>query len=152
MSIAPPAEMSTESLYVPMSFISPTELYDTVKPYTISTDVENWAGSVRRSNFQKNVCNVMIHNLRGREADFSFEENGFAVIDLKSSMSYEDFADPTKLADVYVQEVGSCLLDYFGATALQAFSVIVFPVPPLCDDMTTCGILTNFHVGASPPP
>lgn len=120
--------MSTESLYVPMSFISPIELYDKVKPYTISTDVENWTGSVRRSNFQKDVCNVKIENLRGREGEFSFEENGFAVIDLKSSMSYEDFADPTKLADTYVQEVGSCLLDYFGATALQAFSVIVFSI------------------------
>lgn len=123
--------MGPENLYAPMSFISPIELYDTVKPYTISTDVEKWTGPVRRSNFKKNVCNVMIQNLRGREGEFNFEENGFAVIDLKSSMSYEDFADPAKLADIYVQEVGACLLDYFGATALHAFSVIVLLVPSI---------------------
>lgn len=121
-----PSKMDNESLYVPMSFISPISLYDTVKPYSISTDVESWIGSIRRSNFQKNVRNVMVQDLRGREGDFNFEENGFAVIDLETSMSYEDFADPVKLADIYVQEVGACLLDYFGATSLQAFSVIVF--------------------------
>lgn len=124
-----PSEMHDKSLNVPMSFISPISLYDSVKPYSISTDVESWVGSIRRSNFQKNVRDVMIQDLRGREGEFSFEENGFAVIDLKTSMSYEDFADPVKLADIYVQEVGACLLDYFGATSLQAFSVIVFSTP-----------------------
>lgn len=124
-----PSKMNDKSLYVPMSFISPISLYDTVKPYSISTDVESWIGSIRRSNFQKNVRNVLIQDIRGREGEFSFEENGFAVIDLKTSMLYEDFADPVKLADIYVQEVGACLLDYFGATSLQAFSVIVFSTP-----------------------
>ena len=57
--------MNSETLYAPLSFISPMEIYDTVKPYTISTDVENWTGSIRRNNFQSNVCNVMIQDFRG---------------------------------------------------------------------------------------
>lgn len=136
-----PTKMNSGSLYIPLSFISPIDLYDTVKPYSISTDVQSWTGPVRRSNFQKDVCNVMIQDLRGREGEFSFEENGFAVIDLKSSMSYEDFADPAKLADVYAQEVGACLLDYFGATALHAFSVIVFSIDFI---VCLCSIVQRF--------
>lgn len=101
------------------------ELYDKVKPYSVDNEIKRWIGHVPRSNYQNSaVEDVLVKDLRGREAQFTFEKNGFAIIELDSAMTYEDFDDPVKFSGIYLQEVAACLLQYFDATSVHIFNTV----------------------------
>ncbi|KAI1339137.1 hypothetical protein F5Y15DRAFT_384908, partial [Xylariaceae sp. FL0016] len=40
-------------------------------------------------------------------------------------MTYEDYGEPTKVDTIYAQEIGKSLLQYFQATSVRIFSIIV---------------------------
>ncbi|XXH04595.1 hypothetical protein Hte_011012 [Hypoxylon texense] len=109
-----------------LNFMKRLELYKTTKPYSIAIEIESWTGDVPRSNFQQDCVDVTIRDIRGREGQFTFEKNGFALLDFSSSMTYEDFEDTAKLENVYAQELGACLLQYFQATSVRIFSILPF--------------------------
>lgn len=97
-------------------------LYEQVKPYLIDYEVEN---GFPRTNIIPEPHEVFIQNLRGAESSFSFDENGFAVLEMQSAMEYEDFDDKAKIKDVYLGEISSCLLRYFNARAVHIFDFAV---------------------------
>lgn len=107
------------------NFMRRLELYKTTKPYSIAFEIESWTGDVPRSNFQQDCVDITIEDIRGREGQFTFEKNGFALLDFSSSMTYEDFENTAKLENVYAQELGACLLQYFQATSVCIFSILV---------------------------
>ncbi|KAF5008550.1 hypothetical protein F66182_15640, partial [Fusarium sp. NRRL 66182] len=107
------------------NFMKQVELYDDVKPYSIDNEIKRWAGHVPRSNYQNSaVENVLVKDLRGREAEFTFEKNGFAIIEMESAMTYEDFDDPEKFSGIYLQEVAACLIQYFDARSVHIFNTV----------------------------
>ncbi|KAI1758616.1 hypothetical protein GGR53DRAFT_516489 [Hypoxylon sp. FL1150] len=108
-----------------LNFMKRLELYKSTKPYSIAIEIENWSGNVPRSNFEKDSKEIVVANLRGQEGQFTFEKNGFAVLGFNSSMAYEDFANTANLENIYAQELGTCLLQYFQATSVRIFSILI---------------------------
>ncbi|KAK8059318.1 hypothetical protein PG996_009248 [Apiospora saccharicola] len=98
-------ENKKRNVVAPLNFIKRLDLYDLEKPFSIGHEIESWTGN-------------------GREASFTFEKNGFAVIETASSLEYHEFEDKKTVEDTYVPEIGSCLLEYFGATSVHVFSVL----------------------------
>jgi len=90
------------------------------KPYTVHYTVSGWAGNVPRTNLTDPKAEVVrIEDIRGQEAHFSFQENGFAVLEMDSTLPYEEFENRAKVEKVYCQELASILLRYFDAQAVQ---------------------------------
>ncbi|KAK8043212.1 hypothetical protein PG994_013695 [Apiospora phragmitis] len=118
-------ETKNRNVVASLNFIKRLDLYESEKPFSIAHDIEGWTGNVPRSNYSKERVATPIEDIRGREDSFTFEKNGFAVIETTSSLDYNDFEDKKKVQDTYVPEVGSCLLEYFNATSVHVFSVLL---------------------------
>lgn len=118
-------EMEANAVVGRFNFIKRLGLYKTIKPYSIAIEIESWSGNVPRSNFQQDSVDVSVEDIRGREDQFTFDQNGFALLEFNSSMMYEDFEDTRKLEDLYAQELGACLLQYFEAKSVRVFSILV---------------------------
>ncbi len=114
-----------------MNFLKPLVDYKTQKPYSIDYRIQDWENDITRSNYKgQQVDNIRIRDIRSKEDQFTFDSNGYAVIELESSMLYEEFEDPDKVDAIYCEEVASCLLRYFrGAAAVQIYDVEVCPGP-----------------------
>lgn len=110
-----------------MKFLKALRDYKTHKPYTIDFRIQDWESKIPRSNYKsQQVDEICIKDIRGKEDHFTFDTNGFAVIELESSMLYEGFEDSENLDTVYCEEIASCLLRYFrGAAAVQIYDVEV---------------------------
>lgn len=65
--------------------------------------------------------NQTIHDIRGREKDFEYERDGFAIMNFETSLPYESFEDEEKVKQVYLKEVADALCEYLGAHKVQVF-------------------------------
>lgn len=112
--------MGSEHITAPLLFTERGQEFEQEKPYTVHHSVLGWEGNVPRTNLRSTeAVAVAIKDLRGRESQFSFRKNGFAVLEMDSKLAYEDFEDRTKVEEVYCQELASSLLAYFNAQAVQ---------------------------------
>jgi hypothetical protein len=97
-------------------------LYKTIKPYLIDFETSS---SFPKTNIIPEPHEVSIADIRGSESLFSFEESGFAVLEMQTQMKYEDFEDHSKIRSVYCAEIAACLLEYLGADEVQVFDFAV---------------------------
>lgn len=103
-------------------FLEHSKLYETEKPYSLEFD----GGILPSSNLiSHKIEDLLIHDLRGNEDKFNFEENGFAILDIPSEMEYHDFDNLTKINDVYCPELAAAVMKYMGAKAVQFFDAQV---------------------------
>ena len=124
--------MATLDVQARLRFLKRAEIYKTEKPWGLNYDFDNWPTGVARGNFvREDVENIWIHDLRGKEHQFTFKRHGFAVVEMDSSMTYEDFSIPKKVEEIYCAELSSCLLEYLGATHIQIFDTQVSSLSPL---------------------
>ncbi|CZT11149.1 uncharacterized protein RCO7_05576 [Rhynchosporium graminicola] len=126
-------------------------LYTTVKPYLI--DYEDLS-DFPRTNIIPEPHTVSISDIRGLEAAFNFENNGFAVVQMESAMQYQDFDDLEKIRNVYCAEIASCLLQYFEAQEVHIFDFAVrrrHPSYPfeVVGELPTLQPATQVHVDSS---
>lgn len=126
-------------------------LYSSVKPYLI--DYED-SSDFPRTNIIPEAHSISITDIRGTESTFSFEENGFAVLQMQSAMTYEDFENSEKIRAIYCAEVASCLLQYFGASEVHVFDFAVrrrHPSYPfkVIDKLPALQPATQVHVDSS---
>ena len=98
-------------------------LYKTEKPYQIKY---NAAPDVPVSNLRlEKQSPITISSIRGLEADFSFEKNGFTVLDLNGTApSYEDFETPEGVRN-YILAVTAAVKALLGAQKVQAYQYVV---------------------------
>jgi len=121
------AENNMDGAHATIYYMHQHPLYQHVKPYLIDYELDD--DDFPRTNIIPEPHEVFIQNIRGLESSFNFEDNGFAVLELQSAMKYEDFADKTKISEVYLEEISSCLLKYFGARAIHIFDFAVLYIP-----------------------
>jgi len=109
--------MSDSTVHADIHFLAEDELYEEEKPYSLRYEPE---GDYARTNINiEKHEGIEIHDLRGLE--FSFEKNGFTVMNLESKMKYEDWDDPEKVVEIYLREVSSSLKKLLGARHVQIF-------------------------------
>ena len=117
---------NTHKLTASLRFLERSSLYEKEKPYTIDYRIPTWEADIERTNFRADPHEVVITDIRGKEDQFTFDANGFAVIETESEMSYEDFQDRKKIETVFCEEIASSLLQYFNdAAAIRVFDVEV---------------------------
>ena len=124
--------MASLDVQARLRFLKKAEIYTTEKPWGLNYDFDDWPTGVARGNFVRDdVENIWINDLRGEEHQFAFKRHGFAVVEMHSSMTYEDFDSPKKVEETYCAELSSCLLEYLGATHIQIFDTQVSCLSPL---------------------
>lgn len=105
-----------------MSFLARDALYDHEKPYRLRYAAEE---GIPTTNLRHEKYNpIKINNIRGREQNFSFERNGFAVLKMDEEMSYHDFNNP-KSIQRYLEVVCESLKALLGAEKVQAYQYSV---------------------------
>lgn len=107
------------ALQTSMYFLARSTLYEHEKPYSLRFEPE--AGFPRSNITMVKHEDIMIQDIRGREKDFSYEKNGFAILNLNTSLAYEDFEDKQKVIDVYLKDVADLLRDFLHAERVQIF-------------------------------
>lgn len=79
-----------------------------------------------RTNIKLNkLSDLEVEDVRGREADLSLDRNGFALIRLDTSMSYEDYDSKDKIKSLYAGEVAEALRLHMKAARVQIFENVV---------------------------
>lgn len=102
-----------------MHFLSRNDLYSTVKPYSLRFEPPE---GFERSNITlERQENLVVEDARATIEQFSLEKQGFAIMNLDSQMTYDDFEDDAKIVEVYLKEVANALRDLFGASQVQIF-------------------------------
>ena len=106
-----------------MHFLTRDELYEHEKPYQLK-----YAGAegLRRTNLRlEKKGPIKISSIRNREQQFSFEENGFTVLNMDDDIPYDDFFRPAGLRR-YFDAVAERLKVALGAEKVQVFQYLVY--------------------------
>jgi hypothetical protein len=104
-------------------FLAKDNVYKKEKPYTLRYPSED---ELPQTNFNPEKHeNITIHDLRGQESSFSYEKNGFTVMQLNSQMAYADFGSREMIKTLFLKEVGAMLRSVLGASIVQALEYIV---------------------------
>lgn len=111
-------------------YLKSLEEYKTVKPYHIN--VPQWALPQQKQSNEVSgpVHNVPVSGLRGKENNFSLDDNGFQVFketdgekeSMTGCLTYDDYADPGKVLERARPAVESFLKRKLGAEVVVAFS------------------------------
>jgi len=98
-------------------FLHRDEKHQTEKPYKLQydpgEDIPRW------NCVNETQSGVRIHDIRGKEDQFTLEKQGFAVYKLNSKLSPEDFDNETKVKKVYYQELSQLLKETLGAKRVE---------------------------------
>ena len=105
-----------------MNFLTRDNLYEHEKPYQLRYDV---ADGISKTNLRHvKQESLKIHNMRGREEQFSFEKNGFTVLKLDEEISYNDFDNPAGIRR-YLDVVAKQLRLKLNADTVQVYQYLV---------------------------
>jgi hypothetical protein len=103
-------------------FLERSELWKTEKPFVLDYVPEPPAVKSNASVADKPV---VIEDIRGRESQFTYAENGFCLLPLDHGMEPADFDDDAKVRDVYLRNVGDALKTTLRASRVQIYDYIV---------------------------
>lgn len=109
-------------------FLARDERYTTEKLYRLQEPSEVLPGTNVKPD---KINDLLIRDLRGKEHEYTFDEQGFAVMEMESALSYEEFSDPQRVEDIYLEELGTCLLEYFKGDSIQFFDRVVVKLFPV---------------------
>jgi hypothetical protein len=98
-------------------FLHKDEKHKTEKPYKLQYDPGE---DIPRWNCEnESQSGIRIHDIRGKEDQFTLEKQGFAVYNLHSKLSPEDFDDESKVKKVYYEELKKLLKETLGARRVE---------------------------------
>ena len=98
-------------------FLEPDPIHQTEKPYKLQydpgEDLPRWNCKNRTQS------GIRIHDIRGREKDFSLKKHGFVVLNLSSKLTPGEFYDDVKVKNVYYEEMRQMLKESYGARRVE---------------------------------
>jgi len=71
------------------------------------------------------ACPVSIRDLRERLHLFSYDKNGFTVLNMESKLTPDDFYNQVLVESVYYNEIKELLLGYFGAQRVEIMEHVI---------------------------
>jgi len=98
-------------------FLEPDKKHQSEKPYKLQYDPGE--GIPRWNCRNQSQSGILIHDIRGKEKQFTVERQGFAVLNLTSRLQAEDFYDEKKVKKVYYDELRQLLKSTFGAKRVE---------------------------------
>ena len=106
-----------------MRFLKPKSWDPGEKLYELEYNPSD--GLAERNYDTHQIYDIPIHDLRPLKGKLSLDREGFVILDLPSSMKYEDYLDETKLKSVFAEELRQCLLNTLGARAVFIHECVV---------------------------
>ncbi|KND90092.1 hypothetical protein TOPH_05322, partial [Tolypocladium ophioglossoides CBS 100239] len=90
--------------------------YQTTKPYVVNLPLSLIPTGKRTNQDCFAYSGIKVRDLRSEEDTFTLDRNGFEVsTSIPMSLEYEEFRDPSKVRDVYSENVKAALLEMTGA-------------------------------------
>jgi hypothetical protein len=109
--------MAAGDVLTDLIFLKPDSKYMHEKPYRLRYDPGD---AIPRTNCETDVQrDITIRDIRGKEADYTLNRNGFQVVRLDSKLTPEDFHDRAKVKAVYYQELKELLKRTLGAKKVE---------------------------------
>jgi hypothetical protein len=106
-----------EPILSSMWFLEKNHIYEVEKPYAFRYPVN----SVAQTNMKmRKYDDILITDIRGREADFSFEKDGFTIVRLDRRFEYDWFWDE-KTVQPYFRALEELLKKDLGADEVYVF-------------------------------
>lgn len=129
--------MKSKTLKTTLQYLSPLPLYKTTKPYHINIPSTALEPGLQSNEVSQPYYNIPVEDLRGRECEFSLNQNGFGVFSDERSgdsdrerpstcLEYKEYDDNEKVKTVYRRAVGSWLKEVLGADEVLPFTHEVF--------------------------
>lgn len=114
-----------------MYLLDRDSLWDTLKPYELKFDPP--PGFPKSNAVPRKNKGIAVEDIRGREAEFSIEKNGFAIMNLDAHVTVQDFVrcDGEELAKQYFKPLAETLKSFLRADRIQ---IIDFKVTSLLFD------------------
>lgn len=110
-----------------MHFLAPLDLYKNEKPYSLRFEPDDTG--LPKSNIKlERHDDIYIEDIRGREQEFSLSSDGFAIMNIHTSLTYAEFEEEPKITDVFLKEVADAVRDLTGAQHVQIFEHTVIVV------------------------
>ena len=107
-----PSDVTSE-----LVFLQRDPIHETEKPYKLQYDPGN--GLPRKNCVDELREGIVIHDIRGKEHEFTLEQNGFCMAKLESKLRPEDFDDDSNVKKVYYSELKLLLETKFKASRVE---------------------------------
>jgi len=117
------------TLQTSMHFLKKQKKYKTEKPYSLRFVPP--PGFPRSNIVLEKHDDIIIEDARPNVSRLSFEEHGFEIMPLNTSMSYKDFEVEDLIKEFYLREVADTLRDRLGAKHVHIFEHTVRSLPVL---------------------
>ncbi|KAK8084483.1 hypothetical protein PG997_005754 [Apiospora hydei] len=105
--------VSDQSVVSEMHYLEQQKLYETEKPYSLRFP-PNGIPQLPQSNVKRERHQIQLHSMRQRK-DLTLDSCGFELLVSPCSIPYEDFANPQRIQDTYLPNLGHNLKIALGA-------------------------------------
>ena len=113
-----------------LHFLEQDALYDTEKVYEMKYETPI---GLPRSNMKiRRQGGIPIQDVRGREREMNFQNNGFCVLNIDCDLAIGDYDDETKLQNGYMRLAAHKVQQVLGATRVQIIDYTV------CSSVNPC--------------
>ena len=97
-------------------YLKDLPLYETTKPYVVNLPQSYIPAGKRTNEDCFAYPGIRVEDIRKVEQIFTLDRNGFELSNsIPLGLQYEEFRDPTKVKDIYCENVKSSLLRVTGA-------------------------------------
>ncbi|CAJ2513592.1 Uu.00g017110.m01.CDS01 [Anthostomella pinea] len=107
-----------------IQFFKPLAIHVHEKPYICECDVRHVEGA-KKTNVEFEKRGVDVHDVRGNEARFTLERNGFEIVQHQSALSRNDFRARETVEEKYLPECEEMVRRYYGAERVIVINWIV---------------------------
>lgn len=115
-------DRGNSNITVDTSFLARDARFRHEKPYSMRYPPEI---DILQSNLIQDAKSVQLEDMRHHIGTLEFEQCGFRVMSLVSSMAYSDFEDEDKVTRIYREEIASTLGESLQATHVHVLDHVV---------------------------
>ncbi|CAD6505827.1 BgTH12-01314 [Blumeria graminis f. sp. triticale] len=104
-------------------FMKKDPLHLVEKPYELNYEPQ--VGQPRTNMTISPVKDLSVTDIRNSKSKYSFEKNGFEVVNIDSPLTHAEYDDETKVIEVYFSKVAEVLKKFLGAERVQVFDYMI---------------------------
>ncbi|KAF2434684.1 hypothetical protein EJ08DRAFT_426532 [Tothia fuscella] len=97
-------------------YLDQLPVYQTTKPYIVNLPLSRVPAGKRTNQICAAYTDIVVRDIRAAETEYTLDRNGFELSrSIPMSLDYEDFRYPSKVRDIYCENVKHALVKMRGA-------------------------------------